>query len=74
MRNFFEEDDNSEERSDDPSFSFYDFRKWIDKQGNSELKNFLDENAEIRKEEEKEVLKDKFKKRFKDKLKKKKKE
>jgi hypothetical protein len=67
MHSFFEEDENYEEAKN-PSFSFYDFKKWISKQGDSELKNFLDENAETRKNEKKEELKGKFKKRFKEKL------
>ena len=66
MRRFFEEEEQQFDKGD-PSFSFYDFKKWLS-QHDSELKSFLDENADVRKQEEKEDLKSKFKKQFKEKL------
>lgn len=68
MKDFFEDlydDDNQEEG--EPSFSFYDFKKWLSKQ--KKPKAF----SETVEEDKKDEMKNKFKEQFKDRLKKRKK-
>lgn len=53
----------------EPSFSFYDFKKWLDSNENSALTSFR-ENVENKKpvNEDKDSLKEAFKKKIKDKV------
>ena len=69
MKDFFEDlyDDEGAEDSSEPSFSLYDFKKWLSKQNKPKK---VSESIE---EEKKDELKNKFKEQFKERIKRKKK-
>ena len=56
-----------EDSEDEPTFSLYDFKKWLQSNGQGEDEAAQQESAE---EFHKEELKEKFKKKFREKLKK----
>lgn len=58
-----------DDEQNEPTFSFYDFKKWLSKQGDEPE---IDMN-EVTKENVKEELKEEFKQRVKNKIKKRKK-
>lgn len=67
MEDFFADLYDDENNDAEPSFSLYEFKKWLSKQKDTEKDKLVE-----REDKEKDELKEKFKERFKAKLKKKK--
>jgi len=70
MKDYFAELHDNNEEGEEPSFSLYDFKKWLSKQKDSE-KQVTEARRELEEGQKKEDLKVKFKERIKNKKKKK---